>query len=86
MIRPGGLIKIEKTEVKARGVLVAKLSGAVNGEAAVVRHKGENYFVAPGILDEPKKVESGSLTDCLHESMLWVEDWAKGKGKAKEKK
>jgi hypothetical protein len=69
MARPVGPVKIVKTDLKADDVMVAKLSGAVNACVAVVRHKGDHYFVAPKELGGIKKVPADSLTDGLHASV-----------------
>lgn len=70
MARPVGPVKIVKTDLKAPDVMVAKLSGAVNANVAVVCHKGEHYFVAPKELGGIRKVPADSLTDGLHASVF----------------
>lgn len=75
LVRPPGAVKIEQTRIKSPDVLVAKLSGAVNGNAAVVKHKGAFYFVPPkkdGKLDPKaaKKIPADHLTDGLHAAVM----------------
>lgn len=55
--------------MKAPDVLVARLGGAVHAQVAVVRHKGEHYFVAPEKLGGVQEVPADSLTDCLNWSV-----------------
>ncbi len=86
MVRPVGAVKIEKTKMVNKDVLVAKLSGAVEGTVAVVR-KGEDNFhlVAPQGLGGTRRVAADSLTDGLHQAVYEMEEKA-GKRQAKEKK
>lgn len=66
LARPMGPIKVEKTLMKSPTVLVARLSGAVNGQAAVVKHKKEFFFVPPKGYGATRKVAADYLTDGLH--------------------
>jgi hypothetical protein len=71
LVRPAGPVRIEKTKVVSRDMLVARLSGSVQGTVAVVR-KGEDFFFArPKELGgKVEKVAADSLTDCLHQAVF----------------
>lgn len=73
LARPQGAIKVEKTRMKGPDVLVAKLSGAVSGQAAVVKYKKDFYFVPPKGHGETRKVPADYLTDGLHTGVLEME-------------
>ncbi len=81
-----GVIKVEKTKMVDKDVLVAKLSGAVEGTVAVVR-KGPNNFhmVARPELGGTRRVAADSLTDGLHQAVSEMTEKVE-KHKAKEKK
>lgn len=88
LARPLGPIKVEKTQMKSPTVLVARLSGAVNGQAAVVKHKKEFYFVPPKGYGETRKVAADYLTDGLHtavQEMAFQKNIAKAAKKAEPK-
>jgi hypothetical protein len=59
--------------MKGPDVLVAKLSGAVSGTAAVVKYKKEFYFVPPKGHGDTRKVPADYLTDGLHSAILDME-------------
>ncbi len=86
MVRPVGAVKIEKTKMIDKNVLVAKLSGAVEGTVAVVR-KGEDKFhlVAPASLGGTRRVAADSLTDGLHQAVYLMGEKAE-KRQAKERR
>lgn len=65
-----GAVKIEKTCLKSDDVLVARLSGAVQAQVAVVKHKKDYYFVPPEGVKAFRKVPADNLTDGLHASIL----------------
>jgi hypothetical protein len=71
LVRPAGPVRIEKTKLVSRDMLVARLSGPVKGTVAVVR-KGEDFFFArPKELGgKVEKVAADSLTDCLHQAVF----------------
>ncbi len=88
LVRPVGAVKIEKTKMVDKNVLVAKLSGAVEGTVAVVR-KGEDKFhlVAPASLGGTRRVAADSLTDGLHQAVyLMGEKAEKRQTKGRKKK
>ncbi len=86
LVRPVGAVKIEKTKMVDKNVLVAKLSGAVQGTVAVVR-KGEDNFhlVAPASSGGTRRVAADSLTDGLHQAVYLMGEKAE-KRQAKERK
>lgn len=69
LTRPEGPVKIEKSELrssnpeKAPDVLVAKLSGALNAEVAIVKEKGKFFFKGPSGIEV---VPADSLTDAVN--------------------
>jgi len=75
LVRPDGPVRIEKTKVLSKDVLVAKLSGSVQGTVAVVR-KGEDYYFAlpKGLGGVARKVPADSLTDCLHQAVSEMDE------------
>lgn len=77
-----GPVRIESTEMVAGDVLVARLSGAEKATVAAVRRGNKNYFVAPAGLGGTRKIESCSLTDCLHGG---VEEIMEAKSKKRRK-
>jgi hypothetical protein len=78
MTRPVGPVKIEKTDLRSDDVMVARLSGAVSGEAAVVKHRGRFYFVPPKEgAAAAREVPADSLTDCLHASVFEMQKKAR---------
>jgi hypothetical protein len=86
LVRPAGPVRIEKTKVVSRDMLVARLSGSVKGTMVVVR-KGEDFFVArPQELGgRVEKVAADSLTDCLHQAVSTWNDKVVGLGQKKGK-
>lgn len=81
LYRPKGPVRIKKVRRPNPDTLVARLSGAVRAEVAVVREKGSYYFLAPTKLGGSHEVPADSLTDCLHYSVEQM-----GKKIRKEKK
>jgi hypothetical protein len=86
LARPDGPIKIEQTRVysskpgKPADVMVARLSGAVNAEVAVVK-EGNKFFVkGPKELGGTVRVPADSLTDCLNYHV-----WEQGEKIARKK-
>lgn len=69
--------------MKTPDVMVAKLSGAVRADVAVVKHRGSHYFVAPERLGGLRRVPADSLTDCLHYCVWEMGEDMKAKGKPK---
>lgn len=68
LVRPDGPVKIECTKTLNGDVLIARLSGAVQGGVAVVKKGKEHYFVAPKSMGGTRKIEDAdSLTHGLHE-------------------
>jgi hypothetical protein len=62
-------VKIEKTKVVSKDIMVAKLSGSTKATIAVVRD-GEKYkVVAPAELGGTRAVPADSMTDCLHQAV-----------------
>lgn len=49
--------------------MMAKLTGAVEGEVASVKCGKKYYFVAPAAMGGVREVPADSLTDCLHASV-----------------
>ncbi len=86
-MRPEGPVRIEKTKVLSRDVLVAKLSGAAEGTVAVVQRGGDFYFARPDSLGgKVEKVPADSLTDCLHQAVYEMcEKFEKKNGKKNSK-
>lgn len=86
-MRPVGAVKIEKTKMVDKDVLVAKLSGAAQGTVAVVR-KGEDdyHLVAPKGLGGTRKVAADSLTDGLHQAVFEMSEKAEKAAKAERRK
>ncbi len=88
LVRPVGAVKIEKTEMVGENVLMATLSGAVQGTVAVVRKAPDDYHVVPpnGVGD-PQKVPADSLTDGLHQVVFEMgENVEKARRKSLKKK
>lgn len=69
LTRPVGPVKIKKTSLRSPDVLIARLSGASKATVAVVRLKGEHYFVAPKRLGGIREVPADSLVDCMNYSV-----------------
>lgn len=66
MTRPGGPLKIRKTDLVDENVLVGRLTGSVRCKVASVK-KGEKYFmVAPEKLGGTQEIPADSLTDCMN--------------------
>lgn len=86
MTRPVGPVKIRKTDVRTPEVMTARLSGAVRSEVAVVRERGDYYFVAPERLGGTRKVAADNLTDCLHYSVWEMGEKLKRRAKKAGKK
>lgn len=83
LTRPVGPVKIRKTEIVHPDVMVAKLSGAVCGEAKTVRVGSKYYFVPP---EGPvKEVKAYSLTDCLHASVFEMHQEISAKRRGKKR-
>lgn len=82
LARPDGPIKVVKTEMKGDNVLVARLDGAVKGQAAVVKHKKKFYFVPPKGYGATREVPADYLTDGLHTAVFNLEMDLKGKAPA----
>ncbi len=73
LARPtNGPIRIKETEVVSRDVMVAKLSGPVNGKVATVKEGNRYYFV--GTDKKPREVPADSLTDALHASVFMLNE------------
>lgn len=64
--RPDGPVRIERTEMRSKNALVARLSGASRATVAVVSRRGKYYVVAPPALGGTRAVPGHSLTDALH--------------------
>ena len=61
-----GPIKIKETRVPSPDVLVAKLSGSVNAQVAIVKHQGKFYFKGPEKLGGLCEVPADYLTDAIN--------------------
>ena len=71
----------------SENVLLAKLSGAVNGTVAVVRRGKDFYFAKPKTLGgKARKVQADSMTDCLHQAVYELGLKAENKKVPKETK
>ena len=70
MTRPRGPVRIKRTDLVTPEVMTAQLSGAVSGQATVVKLKKKFFFIEPG-KDSKAAVEvpADNLTDCLHASV-----------------
>lgn len=66
LMRPTGPIKIKKTRILSPDVMVARLSGKVNTQVAVVKHRGKFYFDAPKELGGMTVVPADYLTDAVN--------------------
>lgn len=64
--RPDGPVRIERTEMRSKNALVARLSGVARATVAVVSRRGKYYVVAPASLGGTRAVPGHSLTDALH--------------------
>lgn len=82
LVRPTGDIRVKKTRMAGNDVLVAKLDGAVKGEAAVVKYKKKFYFKPPKGLGPVREVPADYLTDGLHTAILDLEVDLKSKKKS----
>lgn len=69
LVRPGGPVKIEKTEILSPDVMRAQLGGAAKATVYAVREKGRYFFVAPEHLGGTQEMPAGSLTDCINWSV-----------------
>lgn len=78
-MRPDGPLKIRKTKVLTKDVMVAKLGGSTQATVAAVRHKGKFHFVAPkelgGVVQD---VPADTLTDCMNWSVTVLGEELKG--------
>lgn len=69
----------------SRDIMVAKLSGTVQGTVAVVREeKGTYKMVAPKELGGTRAVPADSLTDCLHQAVYEMAEAAQKSKKPKK--
>lgn len=71
MTRPVGPVTIEKTNLVTPEVMTAELSGAVSGQATVLKQGRRYFYIAPDKgPKEAVQVQADSLTDCLH-AVVW---------------
>lgn len=65
-----GPVKIERSKVLSRDVMLAKLGGVTDATVAAVKHRGKFHFVAPAELGGViQGVPADSLTDCMNWSV-----------------
>ncbi len=86
-MRPDGPLKIRKTKMLTKDVMVAKLCGASEVTVAAVRHKGKFHFVAPESLGGPvQDVPADTLTDCMNWSVTVLGEELKERNKKTRRK
>lgn len=70
MTRPAGPVKIKRTDMVDPDVMTAELSGAVSGQATVLKLKSKFFFIGPDKgTGEAVEVPADNLTDALHASV-----------------
>jgi hypothetical protein len=87
LIRPeNGPVRIKKTDVKTKDVLVARLDGPVPATVACVRTPKGYFVIAPKKLGGTMEVPADSLTDGLHAAVWTMNDEITHKNKVESKK
>jgi hypothetical protein len=86
LVRPDGPVRIEKTKVISKDVLVAKLSGSLDATVGIAK-RGEDFYVAlpPSMGGGVRKIAADSLTDCLHQAVHEMNEKLEDSGKRNDK-